>query len=303
MLETFINVIVPIFLVMVVGFIYGKRLAPDSKTVSSAIIYLFAPALVIDSLQSAPLVGETLLQIVVLIVTTALIGTAIGVVLGRWLNLSRRGISALILGIILFNGANYGIPFNTFMFGAEAEQIAILYYTVSVTLSNTLGVFIVSYGSSQNASAWDALKNIFKLPLFYATIIGLVLNFGDVMLPLPLMRSVSILASATIPAMLILIGIQIGSFKLDRSRLHPMLYATGISLIIMPLIAWGLSLILGMEGLLQQVAITQHAMPTAVIGIALATQYDGDVELVTGTLLISTVLSALTLTLWMQVLA
>lgn len=302
MLNTFINVIVPIFLVMIIGYVYGKRLAPDSKTFSSAIIYLFSPALVIDSLQSADLMGDMLLQVVAVIVATACVGVGIGYWLSSLFKLDKRGKSALILGVILFNGANYGIPFNTFMFGAEAEKIAILYYTVSVTLSNTLGVFIVSYGAEQTVTMREAITNVFKLPLFYATLLGLVMNFGDLTLPLPLARSMSILGSATIPAMLILIGIQIGNFKLDRSRLRPVIVGALVSLIVMPLIGWGISHLIGMDGLLQTVAITQHAMPTAVIGIALATQYDGDVELITGILLVSTVLSALTLTVWMQVL-
>jgi predicted permease len=303
MLDTFINVIVPIFLVMIIGFIYGKRLAPDSKTFSSAIIYLFSPALVIDSLQSANLHGDILWQVVVVIVATALIGVGIGHWLSRLFKLDKRGRSALILGIILFNGANYGIPFNTFMFGVEAEQMAVLYYTVSVTLSNTLGVFIVSQGAERTVSTREALMNVIKLPLFYATILGLVLNFSGVMLPLVLARPITILGSATIPAMLILIGIQVGHFQLNVSRLRLIFVASLISLIVMPIIGWGISEWVGMEGLLQVVAITQHAMPTAVIGIALATQFDGDVELVTGILLVTTVLSALTLTLWMQVLA
>lgn len=302
MLNTFVNVIVPIFLVMVIGYLYGKRLAPDSKTFSSAIIYLFAPALVIDGFQGTQLAGGALLQSVVMIVGTAFVGVLIGHLLGRVLNLGIRGTSALILAIILFNGANYGIPFNTFMFGAEAEQIAVIYYSVSVIVVNTLGVFVASRGAKQTFSTRDALLNILKTPLFYATVIGLVINLGDLALPLPLARSMAVLGSGMIPAMLILIGIQLGSFELNPSRLRPIFAGTLVSLVVMPIVAWGISVLIGMEGLLQLVGITQHAMPSAVIGIALTTQFDGDVELVTGVLLVSTVLSALTLTVWMQIL-
>lgn len=301
MLDTLINVIAPIFLVMLAGMFYGRTFQPDTKTFSSAIIYLFAPALVIDGFQTVRFTPDILGQVTGLVVFSAIALTLIGYMLAWLLRLDVRATNALVLAIILFNGANYGLPFNTFAYGDEAEPMAILYYSVSVIVVNTLGVFIASRGSGSMSFAAAAL-NVFRTPLFYAAVIGLVINLGDIQLPLLLGRSVSILGAAMIPVMLILIGIQVSQFEFKITQARPVAVGVVGTLIISPLVAWGIAILLGMEGLAWTVGITQHAMPTAVIAIALTTQFDGDVELVTTTLLASTAASALTLTVLVQLL-
>ncbi|TVR24339.1 MAG: AEC family transporter [Anaerolineaceae bacterium] len=301
MVDTLINVIAPIFLVMLAGMFYGRILQPDTKTFSSAIIYLFAPALVIDGFQTVRFTPDVLGQVTGLVVFSAIALTFIGYLLAWLLRLDVRATNALVLAIILFNGANYGLPFNTFAYGDEAEPMAILYYSVSVIVVNTLGVFIASRGSGSMSFASAAI-NVFRTPLFYAAVIGLAINLGDIELPLLLGRSVSILGAAMIPVMLILIGIQVSQFEFKITQARPVAVGVFGTLIISPLVAWGIAALLGMEGLAWTVGITQHAMPTAVIAIALTTQFDGDVELVTNTLLASTAVSALTLSVLVQLL-
>jgi hypothetical protein len=53
--------------------------------------------------------------------------------------------------------------------------------------------------------------------------------------------------------------------------------------------------LLGLQGVTRQVAIVEAAMPTAVMASVLATEFDGDAELVSSVVLISTLLSLITL--------
>jgi len=50
--------------------------------------------------------------------------------------------SAFMLTIVLLNIGNYGIPLNTFAFGEEAEQLALLFYTMWALVAYTLGVYL-----------------------------------------------------------------------------------------------------------------------------------------------------------------
>jgi predicted permease len=303
MLITLVNVILPIFAVMAAGMLYGRKFSPDAKTFSSSIIYLFAPALVIDGFQNVRLDADAMIQIVALVVLSGLLITLISYAAAHILRLDHRATSTLVLSVLLFNGANYGIPFNTFAYGIDAERLAVIYYSASIILVNTLGVYIASRGASGEATVRTAALNILRTPLFYATLIGLMINFGGITLPLPIARSVHVLGTGMIPVMLILIGIQISTFEVKTARLLPVAVATFLCLVIAPLVAWGISGLLGMDGLTRIVGITQHAMPTAVIGVALTTQFEGDVELITTTLLVSTLTSAFTLSLLVQMIA
>jgi malate permease and related proteins len=313
MLDTIINVILPILLVMVIGGIYGRLMKPNPKTISSLIIYVFAPALIVVGLANVDVDGTTFINVSVLTFGVAIIITILSIFISRILRFDLRTESALILSVILFNGANYGLPFNLYVFGIEAENIAILYYSISILVTNTLGIYIISRG--ENVKTLQAMSNIFRIPLFYAAIIGIGLNLLGVRIiadpalvtpdmntiPIPIARVIDILASGTIPAMLVLIGVQISQLTINVHKLRPMLVATALTLVVSPFITLILANIINLESLATQVGIIQHAMPTAVIASALATQFDSDSELVAGTLLLSTGLSILSLSVWVQI--
>ena len=65
------------------------------------------------------------------------------------------------------------------------------------------------------------------------------------------------------------------------------------------MIAVALVMLLNMNGVTRQVSLVQSAMPTAVIGGVLATEFGGreDAEFVTSVILLSTALSMLTLSI------
>jgi len=313
MLDTIVNVILPIFAVMAVGWFYGRTFKPDRKVISSLIIYVFAPALVIEGLANVNVGGESFIKAGILTFGVAIILTVVCMMIARGLQFNLRTENAFIVSVILFNGANYGLPFNLFVFGPEAENVAVLYYSLSVIVTNTIGIYILSRGDDVNTR--QAMGNIFRIPLFYAAIIGVVLNLlgvrvipdaaaipADVTtIPVALARVIDVLAAGTIPAMLILIGVQMSDFRLNVEKIKPILIGTALTLIGAPLLTVGIAGLLDMQTLVSQVGIVQHAMPTAVIASALATQFDSDGELVAGTLVLSTGLSVLTLSLLVQI--
>jgi predicted permease len=78
---------------------------------------------------------------------------------------------------------------------------------------------------------------------------------------------------------------------------RPALAASGISLIIAPIIAFGLAALLGLSGPTRQAAILEASMPAAVIITIIATEYEAEPKLVTATVIVSTLISPITLTL------
>jgi predicted permease len=153
-------------------------------------------------------------------------------------------------------------------------------------------VFLASFGK---LSARLALRNVFTVPLIYAALLGLAVNVSGVDMPLPVTRAVELLADATIPAMLTVLGVQLSRASI-RGRFQPILMASALRLLLGPLIAVGLAALFGLSGLTRQVAIVQSAMPTAVVTGVLAVEFGADAELVTATILVSTLASIVTLT-------
>ena len=200
-------------------------------------------------------------------------------------------IPTLLLTILLMNAANYGLPLNNFAFGETGYQRAMVYYVMSTVVANTFGVFLASRGST---SIREAALNVLRVPLLYGLVFGLVLNFTDTALPLPLQLVVSLMGDAAVPTMMVLLGMNLTNANL-KGHIGPIALATGIKLVLAPLIAVGLTAIFGMSGINQQVAILQSGMPTAIISGVLATEFGSDAEFTTAVILVSTVASVLTL--------
>ena len=306
LLSIMLNVIGPIFLVVGIAFIIGKRFKPDPRSLSVFLIYLFVPALVFRGIYETELSGGEIGGIAGVVIGVALVMMLLGLGAARLMNYSQKGESALVLTLILVNAANYGIPLNTFAFGEDGGNVAIVYYVISAILSNILGVYFASRGS---VPAREALLNVFKVPIGYAAIIGLAANLADIELPLILQRGIiDLAAGAAIPGMLALLGLQLSRVSLRvpnnlkdttetlATDLKAVLLASGLRLLVAPFIALGLALLFGLSGMTYNVSVVESSMPTAVLASALATEFGADAQYVAAVTLVGTVLSILTLT-------
>jgi hypothetical protein len=138
-------------------------------------------------------------------------------------------------------------------------------------------------------------ERLLRLPTFYAVLLALLFNYFGWILPLPLERSVDLLANATIPVLMVLMGIQLQASKWTD---HTLVLSLGnlLRLLAAPAIALGLALIFHLEGAAFQAGIVEAAMPTAVFMTVLATEYDIEPAFITTAVFTSTLLSPLTLT-------
>ncbi len=291
--EILTNIIGPILLVVGIAFIADRKLELDSRALSRLLVYVFTPFLIFKGVAYSDLSGDEAGQ---LIAVAALMSAAVAVaawLLARQARFDRQMAAAFTLSATLVNAGNYGLPLSRFAFGAAGEERAIVFFMTTLLVSYTLGVFLASFG---RLSARGALRNVFTVPLPYAAALGLAVNLGDVTLPLPVERAVHLLADATIPVMLVVLGAQLSRASV-RGRIQPILLASGLRLLLGPLIALGLVVLLGLSGLTRQVAIVQSAMPTAVVTGVLASEFGADTEFVTATILVSTVTSVATLTI------
>jgi predicted permease len=294
-LSVAINVIAPIFAIIGLAALVARRFDPDARTLSTLIIYLFSPFLVLDGMAHSQIQADELVQIMGAALLLAVIMAGVGYAMTRIFNFERRLASAFMMTIVLLNAGNYGLPLNEFAFGPEGLQRAMVFYVTTGLVANTFGVFLASRGA---ASMRDSFINIFKVPLVYCLIIGLLLNFTGTTMPMWIERFVARLGSAAVPAMLVLLGIQLNS-ALQRATLRerwkPILLAAGTRLIVGPVVALGIAAVLGLSGVTRSVVIVESSMSTAVISGVLAIQFDADADFVTGVILVTTLASVATL--------
>jgi predicted permease len=284
--------LLPILITAGLGFLTSRTIALDPKTVSRITFYLFSPALVFVIISSSELETSAILQITLFSFAANLTTGLLAYLLAKLFGFRREMIIAVVLTAFLTNAGNFGMSLNQFAFGDQALALASIYFVSSSIMVYTIGVAVASMGQ---ASIKEGLLNLLKFPTLYALILAIVFNRTGWQLPIPIARSVEQLAGAAIPAMLLLLGMQLGQARLKENR-GPLALAIGMRLAVAPLIALGLSIPFHLEGPALQAGVTEASMPTAVMTTILATEFEVAPALVSTIVTATTILSPLTLT-------
>jgi predicted permease len=303
MMNTFftalVTIVVPILLVAAVAALLGRaRIVTEQRPLARLSLYFFSPALAFYSLSRSTVGGTDFFSIALFAFLMVVIVGALCLMLARLLKFDRLFTSAFLLSVLFVNAGNYGIPFNQFAFGTEGVARAAVYFSVNSVLANTLAVYIATSGHSNMRKA---LTTAFKMPLAYAALLGLVFNVFHWSLPLPIERAVELCAAAALPVMLVNLGLELARARV-RDYEWRMFLATGIKLLVTPVIALGLAAVLGLTGLTRSVSVIEAAMPTAVMASLIATEFQARPDFVTSVVFISTLGSTITLTVLLLIL-
>lgn len=288
----FADNILPIIIVVGVGFVLQLTLKIDPRTLSRVIFYAFTPALVFTILASSEIKTNDILRMAGF---TLLVSACVGILswsLSRLFHLEPHIASAFILTSTFMNSGNYGLSVNSFALGAAGLTWASIYFVTSSLLTNSAGVYVATVGRT---SPIKALLGLLKIPSLYAIPLALLARVSGSSLPMVLWRPIDLLGSAAVPSMLILLGMQIARAGVPR-RGRLLIATAGLRLLISPLIAWVLTSFMGMSGVISQAGILESAMPTAVMTIVIATEFDIEPEFVTGVVLTTTLISPFTVT-------
>ena len=281
-------------LVAGIAFGLGKaNLVTDQRPLARLSLFFFSPALAFVSLAKSEINASEFFSIILFAILMMIITGALGMGLARVFRFDRMLTSAFLLSILFVNAGNYGIPFNQFAFGKDGVARAAVYFTVNSMLANTVAVYIASAGHSNMGAS---LRAILRMPLGYAALAGLAFNLMHWSLPEPIMRALELAAAAALPVMLANLGLEMARARL-RDYDWRVFLATGMKLLIAPLIALALANVMGLQGLTRSVSVIEASMPTAVMASLIATEFRARADFVTSVVFISTLGSTITLTL------
>ena len=292
LLIIFLNNLLPVLLASSAGFLLARLLHVSPSALSRVIFYIFSPCLIFTLLTQSELSDGDILRVGLFTATVILLLGAVAFLAGKIARLERRTLAGMVLASMFMNAGNFGLPVVLFAFGEHALSYASLFFVANAILSYTVGVMTASMGS---ANIPQAFTNLFKIPFIYALALALFFMRTDWQVPIPLERTAELLGDASIPAMLVLLGMQLESANLSGQAV-PLTLATGIRLLVSPLLALALGPVFGLVGAARQAVTLEASMPTAVLTTVLATEYDAQPTLVTAVVFVSTLLSPLTLT-------
>lgn len=286
-----INVMLPVFLAIGLAILFGKYVKVDPRTLSHAVIYLFGPCLILNSLLSKEIEASALFGIFAMGLVSTLLLVGIGWIIAKFLKVNHPLQATIMLAMSLGNTGSVGLPLAEFAFGAQGMQYAAVFYVTTTIFANILGVLLPSAGQ---VSLKEAVSRILKVPMIYAAVIGVALNLLGFQMPTFLERTTNLLGYAAVACGIAFMGVRLANMKL-KGKMKPIIITSIARVVVTPFIGLLTAFILNADALVRDVSILQISVPTALFTAMFSEEFGGDSEAASGIILLSSILSFISL--------
>lgn len=227
--------LIPLYLMISLGYLAAKKLNAQKETISKLLIYIIAPAVLFYGAFTTD-INFANLSLPLLFLTIAcsmsLLFYGIGTLVYK--QDSTKNILAFTSGA--GNIGYFGLPVVYAVLGEQAFSLAALSILGFVLYENTLGYYLTAKG---NYSAKDSLKKVVKLPIVYAFMAGLLLNFFSVNLGDIAVNTIGHFKGAYTLLGMMIIGMGLASVRLQHLDLKFILLTFLAKFITWPLIIGG----------------------------------------------------------------
>lgn len=290
----FLNILLPVFSLVAVGYVAGPRLQIEARSLSRLAYYILVPAFIFSQFSTAEIGANLALRMSLYMIAVTLGGVFVSILIAKLLGSSAQMLAAYVLVAAFGNVGNFGLPIIQFKLGDAGLLPAAFYFLIGITFGFIVGVTAATWHKGSGRSAiWSA----FTTPGVVALLPSLLLNSVGFAPPLFVSRAVGLLASAMVPIMLVTLGIQLAGMGRPKLFDKDVILVSLIRLLAGPAMAILLAAPFGLTGVERGAGIIQASMPAAVLTSLIAIEHDLLPDFVTTTVLVSTVLSAFTLTL------
>jgi predicted permease len=298
-MQIFVQVVLPVLLIFLIGYAVQKWKQIDIKSVSTVAIYILTPCLVFRTFYVAEL-NKQYLMMVVFSAALLFLLICINKIYSKIRKYSQSVESGLILSTAFMNSGNYGAPIILFAYGDLGFAYSVSFLVLQAIIMNVFGVYYAAKGHGGGVRM--AVMSVLKMPPTYAVIVALILQLFHFEVPGNLFSAIDLVAQATIPVVMLILGMQLAEIKLSGFQWGKITYAVSARMFISPAIAFFLVWLIPMDPLLQKVLIVSAAMPSAATTVMYAVQFDTEPDLVSSITLLTTIVSIFTVTILLGVL-
>lgn len=302
-----VNVTIPIFLIILLGYILRRFnfLTDEFVTVANRYVFVVAlPVMLFTDISETDVREDMNLKFFLycLIVTVVMFFMVWGIakltikdksMIGAFAQAGARG-SAAVLGVAFVENICGSIGMTPLMIVAAVPFFNIL--SVIILVFNANNKEEKNYGKIK-----DACLNIIKNPIIIGICLGLIASLVKLNLPVIGDRTLDYIARTATPIALLAIGAGFDT-KEAIKKLKPALGASFIKLIGLPMIFLPIAYAIGFAESEMVAILIMLASPTTVSCYIMAKNMDNDEVLTSNVVVLTTLLSSVTLTLWIFVL-
>lgn len=298
-----------LFLLMGIGYLcYRKNIITDevSKKLSAIVVNIANPALVLTGcLGEEKIQGKELLTTVIIIVAVYLALLLIAQVLPMLLRVEKRSRGTYRAMTVFSNIGFMGFPVVAALYGNGAILYAALFTIPYNVLIYTYGISAMSAGdksdhekgAGENSGISFLLGRILNVGVI-ACIIAMIIYFFQIPVPKVAADTITHLSNLTAPLSMMVIGASLATIDLKKLFMDiKLLFFSAIKLLVIPIVGMLVIRQFVDNEIICGVCLVMLATPVGSMTAMLAQQYDGDYEMASKGVALTTILSVATIPL------
>jgi predicted permease len=298
-LGVILEIVAPVFIIVALGWIAASRRLVDEagfRGLNAFTFSLAAPALLFAG-GTAGHVGGGPAALAFFLASVLLYGGALWLAVRRLsLALGEGGLFAL--NCTFGNTVMMGIPLIAAAYGQAGLTILVAILALHSMVLLGLATVVAEIGLHQHAPWRRVLRatvlGVARNPIVMAVMAALAVSMLGLPVPGVVRRTLELLGAAAPPVALFCLGGSLAALRL-AGALAEVVWASVLKLAALPLLVWGVCLVLGLSRLEVAVAVTTAALPTGANAFLLARRYATGAERSGATVLVSTLVSVFTL--------
>lgn len=295
--------IAPIFFIIAFGYFLTCKRVLSEEFISEANRFVFRfplPFLIFIGIVKAGLKSTGWLPIVSVTVP-AFIVVGIALTIAKVAGHTRGKLGSFVQSTFHGNVAYVGLAMLFYMLGEEGLEKGSLLAGTLILFNNALAIIILAMSSGGHRNPLRIAVSILTTPIIMATFAGIIFVLAGLSMPAPLMKSMEIVANISLPLALIIIGGSISPGML-RKTFRTSALATILKVFVLPGTALLFYRLFSPNIREAFPAMVLLATPTAITAYIMAREMDGDAEIASGAITLSTFVSPAVYLFWMMML-
>lgn len=294
-LQILLSNVMPIIIIITIGALLYRAFKLDVKTLAKLNFYVFAPAIIFKLIYESQLTWTTILQVLLFLGVFSISLFVVVEIVCRLKQYNGSMKSAMRNSVHLYNSGNYAIPLNQLVFAGSTVSLsvqAVVMMTQNLA-GNTLGIYSVK---AHKSTFRATILTILSFPSLYCIPVAFILRGYKIGIIPTLAIPLNYVAEAFVSVALITLGAQLGAMKWEIQFSNVFLSNT-LRLLVGPALGFLVVWVLGIEGIVAQALVLSCAVPTSVLCLMLAVEFDNEVEFSSQAVLSSTLFSVFTVTI------
>jgi predicted permease len=301
-----LEIVVPVFGLVLLGYALGRPPlfgAGSARTLGTFVFYLALPALLFRSMvQQGPPSPADVDILATYYAGVATVG-ALSMLAARLIfRETTEGATALALGSGFSNLVLIGIPLALPAFGPEGLAMVLLivtFHAAGLIGGATVLVEVARAGRGVRPLAvfGKVAVALLRNPLIVAILAGAAWGSTGYGLPNLADKTISMLSAASVPCALFSLGAELVGIRI-RGLVGRTVMVTAFKLVAMPVVVWLLgTYVFGLPPMKLGLAVVLAGLPIGLNVFVFAQRYDIHVMPIAGSVMVTTVLAAVTMTL------